>query len=130
NLSKAIAKPPFPDTAYFLGFAYLKEGSDQDAEKWLKEAAKRNPDDSRAEYQLALLYKKQGREEEAKQAFSRTKEQRDQSNKLSQLEWGCSSQLDRRVRGQAITLCEQLDNPDDAEKLATLGILYGQHNEL
>jgi protein O-GlcNAc transferase len=130
NLNKAIAKPPFPDTAYFLGFAYLKEGSDQDAEKWLKEAAKRNPDDSRAEYQLALLYKKEGREEEAKQAFSRTKEQRDQSNKLSQLKWDCAHELDRGVSEQAITVCEQLDNPDDAEMLATLGILYGQHNEL
>jgi tetratricopeptide (TPR) repeat protein len=40
NWHKAIAKPPFPDTTYFLGFAYLKEESDQDAEKWLKEAAK------------------------------------------------------------------------------------------
>jgi len=79
NLNKAIAKPPFPDTTYFLGFAYLKEGSDQNAEKWLKEAAKRNPEDSRAEYQLALSHKKEGREEEAKQAFSRTKEQRDQA---------------------------------------------------
>ena len=130
NLNKAIAKPPFPDTAYFLGFAYLKEGNEQDAEKWLKEAAKRNPDDSRAEYQLALLYKKEGREEEAKQAFSRTKEQRDQSNKLSQLKWDCAHELDRGVTEQAITVCEQLDNPDDAEMLATLGILYGQHGEL
>ena len=120
NLNKAIAKPPFPDTAYFLGFAYLKEGSDQDAEKWLKEAAKRNPEDSRAEYQLALLYKKEGREEEAQQAFSRTKEQRDQSNKLSQLKWDCAHELDRGVSEQAITICEQLDNPDDAEMLATL----------
>jgi len=130
NLNKAIAKPPFPDTAYFLGFAYLKEGSDEDAEKWLKEAAKRNPEDSRAEYQLALLYKREGREEEAKQAFSRTKEQRDQSNKLSQLKWDCAHELDRGVSEQAITVCEQLDNPDDAEMLATLGILYGQHGEL
>ncbi|HEY1469047.1 MAG TPA: tetratricopeptide repeat protein, partial [Candidatus Acidoferrum sp.] len=130
NLNKAIAKPPFPDTAYFLGFAYLKEGSEQDAEKWLKEAAKRNPDDSRAEYQLALLYKKEGREEEAKQAFSRTKEQREQSNKLSQLKWDCAHELDRGVSEQAIRVCEQLDNPDDAEMLATLGILYGQHGEL
>jgi tetratricopeptide (TPR) repeat protein len=130
NLNKAIAKPPFPDTAYFLGFAYLKEGNEQDAERWLKEAAKRNPEDSRAEYQLALLYKKEGRDEEAKQAFSRTKEQRDQSNKLSQLKWDCAHELDRGVSEQAITVCEQLDNPDDAEMLATLGILYGQHGEL
>jgi Flp pilus assembly protein TadD len=27
-------------------------------------------------------------------------------------------------------VCEQLDNPDDAEMLAALGILYGQHGEL
>jgi Flp pilus assembly protein TadD len=130
NLNKAIAKPPFPDTTYFLGFAYLKEGSEQDAEKWLKEAAKRNPEDSRAEYQLALLYKKEGRDKEAKQAFSRTKEQRDQSNKLSQRKWDCAHELDRGVSEQAITVCEQLDNPDDPEMLATLGILYGQHGEL
>ena len=25
NLSKAAAKPPFPDTAYYLGFTYLKQ---------------------------------------------------------------------------------------------------------
>lgn len=130
NLNKAIVSPPFPDTAYFLGFAYLKQGSDQDAEKWLKEAVKRNPEDSRAEYQLALLYRKEGREEEAKQAFSRTKEQREQSNKLSQLKSDCAQALDRGVSEQAITKCELLDNPDDAEMLATLGVLYGQHGQL
>jgi Flp pilus assembly protein TadD len=34
------------------------------------------------------------------------------------------------VSEQALTVCEQLYNPDDAEMLATLGILYGQHGEL
>jgi len=53
-------------------------------------------------------------------AFSRTKEQRDQSNKLSELEWDCAHELDRGVSEQAITVCEELDNPDDAEMLATL----------
>ena len=130
ELNKAIVNPPFPDTAYFLGFAYFKAGNEQDAEKWLKEAARREPVDSRAQYQLALLYRKQGREEEAKQAFSKTKEQRDQSNKLSQLKWDCAHELDRGVSEQAINVCEQLDNPDDAEMLLTLGILYGQHGEL
>jgi tetratricopeptide (TPR) repeat protein len=70
--------PVIPDVGSESVEVHLREG-----QKWLKEAAKRNPEDSRAEYQLALLYKKEGREEEAKQAFSRTKEQRDQSNKLS-----------------------------------------------
>ena len=72
-----------------------------------------------AECQLALLYKKEG-EEETQQAFSRTKEQRDQSNKLSRLKWDCAHELDRGVSQQAITVCEQLDNPDHAEMLATL----------
>jgi Flp pilus assembly protein TadD len=130
NLNKAVANPPFPDTAFYLGFAYFKDGNDQDAEKWLKEAATRNPDDSRAQYQLAVLYRKEGREEEAQQAFSRTKEQRERSDKLSQLKWNCARELDRGVSEQALTVCEQLYNPDDAEMLATLGILYGQHGEL
>jgi tetratricopeptide (TPR) repeat protein len=130
NLNKAIANPPFPDTAFYLGFAYFKSGNDQDAERWLKKAIARNPEDSRAQYQLAVLYRKEGREEEAQQAFSRTKEQRERSDKLSQLKWDCAKELDRGVTEQALTVCEQLYNPDDAEMLATLGILYGQHGEL
>jgi Flp pilus assembly protein TadD len=130
NLTKAVANPPFPDTAFYLGFAHLKDGKDQDAEKWLKEATDRNPDDSRAEYQLAVLYRKEGREDEARQAFARTKEQKERSDKLSQLKWDCAHGLDRGVSEQAIRVCEELYNPQDAEMLTTLGILYGQHGEL
>ena len=39
NLSQAAAKPPFPDTSYYLGFAYFKQGDLPAAEKWLKEEA-------------------------------------------------------------------------------------------
>jgi Flp pilus assembly protein TadD len=130
NLNKAIANPPFPDAAFYLGFAYFQDGNDQDAEKWLKEATARNPDDSRAQYQLAVLFRKEGREVEAQQAFSRTKEQRERSDKLSQLKCDCAKELDRGMSEQALSVCEQLYNPDDAEMLATLGILYGQHGEL
>jgi len=130
NLAKAAANPPFPDTAFYLGLAYFKEGDDPSAEKWLKEATKRNPQDSRVEYQLALLYRKEGREEEANLAFSRTKEQKAHSDKLSQLKWDCAQDLDRGVIENAITVCEQLYNPDDAEMLTALGILYGQHGQL
>jgi Flp pilus assembly protein TadD len=130
NFNKAIENPPFPDTAYYLGFAYFKDGNDQEAEKWLKEAARLNRDDSRAQYQLAVLYRKEGREEEARQAFSRTKEQRERSDKLSQLKSDCARQLDQGVSEQALLVCEQLYNPDDAEMLTSLGILYGQRGEL
>jgi len=47
NLNKAAEKPPFPDTAYYLGFAYFKQGDLTAAERWLKEAAQTNPRDAR-----------------------------------------------------------------------------------
>ncbi|HUE53464.1 MAG TPA: tetratricopeptide repeat protein, partial [Terriglobales bacterium] len=66
NLNQAIAQPPFPDTAYYLGFAYFKQGDLAAAEEWLKEAARLNPHDARVQYQLGLVYRKQGRDQEAK----------------------------------------------------------------
>src|SRR6267378_4162445 len=60
NLNQAIAQPPFPDTAYYLGFAYFKQGDLSAAEKWLKEAAQLNPHDARVPYQLGLVYRQEG----------------------------------------------------------------------
>jgi tetratricopeptide (TPR) repeat protein len=129
ELEKVSSHPPFPDTAFYLGMAYLKQGSDENAEKWLKKAIEINPDDSRAEYQLAILYKKQGRQEEANQAFERSKENKAKSDKLSQLKWECGQELDRNPTMPAPS-CEQLYDPNDADRLTSLGILYGQHGQL
>jgi len=129
NLGKANSLPPFPDTPFYLGLAYLKLGSDQDAEKWLKKAIELNPDESRAEYELAKLYRKQGRDQEARQAFDRSKEMKTQSDKLSQLKWACGQELDRGPSDQASS-CEQLYDRNNGELLTALGILYGQHGQL
>jgi Flp pilus assembly protein TadD len=130
NLVKASARPPFPDTAFYLGLAYLKQGSNADAENWLKKAMKTNPDDSRAEYQLATLYKKEGRQEEANRIFQQAKEAKEHSDKQSQLKFDCGQALDRGPTESATALCDQLYDPDDANKLTTLGVLYGQHGQL
>jgi tetratricopeptide (TPR) repeat protein len=130
NLSKASSHPPFPDTAFYLGLAYLKQGSNPDAEKWLKKAIALNPDDSRAEYQLATLYRKEGRQEEANQAFRQSKEKKARSDEQSQLKFECAQELDRGPGDKATSICEQLYDPNDADKLTALGILYGQHGEL
>lgn len=129
NLGKANSHPPFPDTPFYLGLAYLKLGSDQEAEKWLRKATELNPGESRAEYELAKLYRKQGREEDAKQAFERSKEMKTQSDKLSQLKWACGQELDRGPSDQAPS-CEELYDPTNAELLTALGVLYGQHGQL
>lgn len=130
SLKKAIVKPPFPDTAYYLGVAYFKHGDLADAETWLKQAAQTNPHDSFAEYQLALLYRKQGREEEAKKAAALTAELRRRDAEDSRLRMECAQKLDRGPREEARAFCRQLYDPNDAEKLTALGTIYGQHGDL
>jgi len=130
NLNQAVVKPPFPDTAYYLGFAYFKQGDLTAAEKWLKEAAQLNPRDVRIPYQLALVYRKQGHEEEAKKALELSEELRRRDDNESGLRVECGQKLDQGLREEARTICEQLYDPDNAEKLTALGTIYGQHGDL
>ena len=129
KLTAASGHMPFADTAFYLGLAYRKMGSDKEAEEWFRKAATINPSDSRSEYELAKLYQKQGREEEAKQAFERSKQMKLQSGKASQLKWQCGQELDRGPAGPAPS-CAQLDDPNNVDLLTALGILYGQHGQL
>jgi protein O-GlcNAc transferase len=129
NLSAAAAKPPFPDTAYFLGYAYFKQGNLTAAEKWLKEAVQANPRDARIAYQLGLVYRKQGRDVDAQKALALSDELRQRDDKQSRLRLECAQKLDEGGRDEARTVCEQLYDPNDAEKLTELGTIYGQHGD-
>jgi tetratricopeptide (TPR) repeat protein len=130
NLNKAAAKPPFPDTAYYLGFAYFKQGDSTAAEKWLKEAALATPRDARIPYQLGFVYRGEGREDEAKKALALSEELRRHDDNDSRLRLTCAQKLDQGLREEARTVCEQLDDPNDPEKLTELGTIYGRHGEL
>jgi Flp pilus assembly protein TadD len=130
NLNQAIAKPPFPDTAYYLGLAYFKQGDATAAEKWLKQAAAINPRDSIAQYQLGLVYRKQGREQEARKAMALSAEFRRQDADDSQLRSECARKLEAGPPSEARTLCDRLYDPGNAEKLTALGTIYGQHGDL
>ena len=130
NLTQAMSKPPFPDTAYHLGFACLKQGDLNAAEKWLKLAAQANPEDSAVPYQLAQVYRKQGREAEAKKAFALSAEIRRRDANDSQLRHECAQKLDEGPRDEAHAVCGRLYDPDNAEKLTALGTIYGQHGDL
>ncbi len=130
NLSQAAAKPPFPDTSYYLGFAYFKQGDLPAAEKWLKQAAQLNPRDARIRYQLGLVYRKLGREEEATKALAESEELRKRDSSESQLRIECAQKLDKGTREEAHAVCEQLYDPDNAEQLTSLGTIYGQHGDL
>jgi len=129
HLTKAMVKPPFPDTAYYLGFAYFKQGDLAAAEKWLKKAAEDDPQEPRVQYQLGLVYRKQGREEEAKKALALSEEQRQREADQSKLQIECAQKLDQGTREDARAVCEQLYDPDNADKLTALGSIYGQHGD-
>ena len=130
NLNQAAAKPPFPDTAYYLGYAYFKQGDLAPAEKWLTEASRLTPRDARVPYQLGLVYRKQGREPEAAKALARSEELRQRDSTESRLRMECRQKLDQGLRQEARAICEQLYDPDNADKLTELGTIYGQHGDL
>jgi tetratricopeptide (TPR) repeat protein len=130
NLNQAVVKPPFPDTSYYLGYAHFKQGDLKDAEKWLKEAAQTNPRDARVQYQLGFVYRKEGFEEEARKALALSEELRQRDANESRLRQECGQKLDQGPREEAHAVCEQLYDPDNAEKLTALGTIYGQHGDL
>jgi len=129
NLSKAVEKPPFPDTAYYLGLACFRQGNLSGAERWLQEAARMNPRDDLAQYQLGMVYRQQGREAEARQAFARSKELRQRDTEESELRTECARKLASRPRQEARAVCQRLYDPANAERLTALGTLYGQHGD-
>jgi protein O-GlcNAc transferase len=126
----AKPKPPFPDTAYYLGFAYFKDGDLAAAEKWLKEAARLNPRDPLALYQLGFVYRKEGREEEARKTLAASEALRRRQDSEPLLKTECGKKLDQGPRDEARTFCEQLYAPDDADNLTALGTIYAQHGDL
>jgi len=130
NLRAAVAKPPFPDTSYYLGFAYFKHGDFAAAKQWLKQAAEANPRDARIPYQLGLVYRQQGLEDQAKKAFSLSDQLHTQDDREGRLRVECGQKLDQGPREQAHALCDRLYDPDNAEKLMTLGTIYAQHGDL
>ncbi len=130
HFSGAAAKPPFPDTAYYLGFAYLKQEDLANAEKWLKEAQQANPRDSRIPYQLGLVYRKQGREDDAQKALALSSDLHRADDSEAQLRTECGQKLEKGTREEAHAVCDKLYHDDDADRLTALGMIYAQHGDL
>ena len=130
KFNQAMEKPPFPDTAYYLGYAYFKHGDLADAEKWLKKAAELIPNDARVPYQLGLVLKREGKEEEAKAAMAQSSEQRKRDSSESELRVQCAQKLEKGTHDEAHAVCDQLYDPNNAENLTALGTLYARHGDV
>ncbi len=129
NLTTAASKPPFPDTAYYLGYAFLKRRDFSSAEKWLKKAADLAPRGARVHERLGLLYLAMGRKEESEKAFELASELHRQDILATEEALSCGRSLDTQPLDQARQVCQKLFNPNDLGSLVSLGTLYGQHKD-
>ena len=130
NLKKAVLKPPFPDTSYYLGFAYLKQGEATLAVKYLEQALQSNEEDARVSYQLAQAYSRQGRKLEAKKMLALSSRTRQRGYDRSKLRTDCAQKLEQGPPDSARAVCDQLYENNNPDSLTALGSLYGQHGML
>jgi tetratricopeptide (TPR) repeat protein len=129
HFTKAAAKPPFPDTAYYLGFAYFKHGDLAAAEEWLRKAEVATPHDSRVPYQLGFVYRQKGEQQESAKAFALASQLRHRDADEARIQSECAQTLQQGKREEAHAVCNQLYDDNDAERLTELGTLYGQHGD-
>ena len=129
DLTKASANPPFPDTAYYLGVAYLKKGDLAVAGKWLRAAEELGPRDYRVQEQLALLYRQEGRKDEAQEALELAEQLQERDAEVSRDRIGCIQKLQTASLEEARAVCDKLFDPHDEEKLTILGTVYGAHGD-
>ncbi|MHB8652708.1 MAG: tetratricopeptide repeat protein [Terriglobia bacterium] len=129
ELNKAAVKPPFPDTAYQLGSAYLKKHDMVSAEKWLTKAAELAPNDSAVQFRLSTLYNETGRKEEARRALGRSEQLQQRDAEVDKLRLECNQKLDSGSLDEARPVCDQLYDSNDADRLTMLGTSYGEHGD-
>jgi tetratricopeptide (TPR) repeat protein len=129
NLTLAAAAPPFPDTPYYLGYAYFRKRDLRSAEQWLRKAAELAPRDFRVQERLGLLYQMMGHKEDAQKAFARSAELHQSDIQTTQAALDCAQKLETKPIEDARTFCQQLFDPQDAGKLVALGMTYGQHGD-
>jgi len=126
-LGSVAAAPPFPDTAFYLGCAYLGQGDISAAISTLEHAAGTAPRDYRIPYRLARAYQQAGRLKEAEQAYRRSTEMREHYNGAAQELVACGKALQNQSIAEAQTTCQRMSDPNDPDKLTSLGIVYGEH---
>lgn len=124
RLGSVAEEPPFPDTDFFLGVAYVSSGDVANGIKWLERAAKLMPSDYRVHYRLARAYSSAGREQEAAKEYSLYTQFLNQHKNTEAEVRACTEAL-RTAQTTAPEACQRVSDPNDPEKLTLLGQLYG-----
>src|SRR5882724_6410826 len=117
---------PVRDELYYLGSAYFKQEKYAESIRALQQAAVENPRDSRVHHLLARAYQKSGQASEAEKEFAETRRLHDYYLEGSAAIARCRSQLAQDNPAAAWAMCRPLTETDDVDKIAAIGILFGQ----
>ncbi len=129
RLLPLMAHPPFSDAPFYLGSAYLSKGDIEEAVKWLHKAAQSDPHDFRSHYRLARALQQKGLHKEADREYALSTEMREYYNETARKSVACVQAL-RIESGAAVhDVCNRLFDPNDPDKLTTLGMLYGENGK-
>ena len=125
RLGSVVEDPPFPDTAFHLGVAYISSGDVAEGTKWLERAVKLLPRDYRVHYRLARAYSSSGQEKEAAREYELYSQLRDEHKNTEKAVRDCASALQNGPPAHAREVCHHIYDPNDPDKLALLGQLFG-----
>jgi Flp pilus assembly protein TadD len=125
KLASVAEDPPFPDTAFHLGVAYISAGDVAAGTKWLERAAKLTPRDYRVHYRLARAYTSAGRDQEASSEYKLYIQYRDEHKNTEKQVRACTTALRTQPVEEAREICRRLYDPNEPENLTLLGQLFG-----
>lgn len=125
RLGSVAENPPFPDTAFHLGVAYVSAGDVMSGIKWLERAAKRSPNDYRVHYRLGRAYSSAGRDQDAARELDLYTRLRDEHKSNEKDVRDCAGALQNQPLPAAREVCHRMFDPNDPEKLTLLAQLYG-----
>jgi tetratricopeptide (TPR) repeat protein len=125
RLGSVTENPPFPDTAFYLGTAYISAGDVTSGIKWLETAAKVQPHEYRVHYRLARAYSSAGREQDANHEYSLYTQYKDEHKTTEKDVRDCSTALRNQPLDAARDVCHRMFDPSNPEKLTLLGQLFG-----
>ncbi len=119
------SSPDFPQSAFYLGLAYLGTGSLAEGIRCLEKAAVRSPHDAQVHYRLARAYSEAGRGEDAEKEYQKYRQSRADLRTTEGDVRACNEALHRVAIAEAAAICGRIADPNDPERLVMLGQLYG-----
>lgn len=125
RLGSIAENPPFPDTPFHLGAAYVSSGDNTEGVKWLERAARLQPRDYRVHYRLGRAYSSSGREQDATREYELYTRLRDEHKNTEKDVRDCVDSLRNHSSNASRDICRRIFDPNDADKLTLLGQLFG-----